>query len=485
MENTGRIQRGIKLIARQIVFGLKSAEDLEREMQYITEVDLAHVFMLAKGGIIGSGQAKKLLKEILELRTGNFAPLKGKLASRGNFLLYEDYLIEKTGIQIGGMLQTGRSRNDLNATVIRLKLRDPFIVLLKEILRLQAIVLRRSKKYSGICMPAFTHFQPAVPITLGHYLLGFACALQRDIEEISSLIDYLNQCPLGACAIGGTSLPVDSGLTAKLLGFNEPLLNSIDAVASRDLILRILAAITILGSTISRISMDLLLWTTDEFGFLNLPDELVGSSSIMPQKRNPFLLEHVQGRSSAPLGAFVTAVTAIHGTPFSNSIAAGAESLIYLWDSLQKTAEAVILLRLVIAGAEPNGKRMIERAESGFTTATEFANRLMISGQFTFRAAHRVVGEVVSKAHENKTPLQHEAKQLFGNLNVNLSDLDAESVAKSSEFGGGPGLESQNSCLNTLRQNWSQKSKELKIVKRQWTQAHNSLINEVNKFLGL
>ena len=484
MENTGRISCGIKLTARRIVFLSQSTEDFEREMQYTTQIDLAHIFMLAQCQIIPREKAQKLLKQIFELRAGKFAALKGKSAARGNFLLYEDYLIEKLGIEIGGILQTGRSRNDLNATILKLRLREPFIVLLKELLRLQAIVLRRAKKYSSVCMPAFTHFQAAVPITFGHYLLGFGCAIQRDVEELSDLTNYLNTSPLGACAIGGTSLPIDSKMTAKLLGFDEPSLNSVDAIASRDLILRLLATITIIGSTISRISADLLLWTTEEFGFLDLPDELVGSSSIMPQKRNPFLLEHIQGRSSASLGAFAAAANAMHGTPFSNSIAAGSESLAYLWDSLQKTTEAVILLRLVIADAKPNNKRMLERAENGYTTATELANRLTKSGHFTFRAAHRIVGEVVNKALENKTSLQYEAEQLFASLNINLLGIDAESAAKASEFGAGAGPKSQESCLNTLQQSWLKSSKRLKAVKRQWLQAHDLLINEVNSFVG-
>src|SRR5262249_17458275 len=202
------------------------------------------------------------------------------------------------------------ARNDLNATVLRIRLRQPILRLLSESLRLQAVLLRRARKFRRIVMPAYTHYQAAVPVTYGHYLAGVAGALERDILGLIEGSRELDFCPLGAGSVGGTTLPIDQQRTASLLGFSGPVLHSIDAVASRDIVTRMLAAISILGITLSRLAADLLLWTTSEFGFLKLPDRLVGSSSMMPQKRNPFILEHVQGRSAAAIGAFVAAATA-------------------------------------------------------------------------------------------------------------------------------------------------------------------------------
>src|SRR6185369_13149244 len=164
--------------------------------------------------------------------------------------------------------------------------------------------------YADVTMPVYTHYQAAVPITYGHYLTGVGFALSRDIAGLMSVIADLNACPLGAGAVSGTSLPIDPARTAGLLGFDQPVPHSIDAVASRDVILRLLSAAAILGVSLSRVASDLLLWTSVEFGFLTVPDTLAGSSSMMPQKRNVYMLEHVEGRSAAALGAFVHAAAA-------------------------------------------------------------------------------------------------------------------------------------------------------------------------------
>src|SRR5215217_4622929 len=341
--------------------------------------------------------------------TGRIRQSLTPTARRGWFLLYEDYLIENLGAETGGILQTGRSRNDLNATVFRLRLRAPYLRLLNEELRLQAILLRRAEKFAGVVMPAYTHYQAAVPVTYGHYLAGVAQAINRDIDELFFAGRELEVCPLGAGAVGGTTWPLDTARTAELLGFDRPSANSFDAVASRDLILRLLSATAIFGVTLSRLAADLLLWSTAEFGFFSFPDNLVGSSSMMPQKRNPFLLEHVQGRSTAALGAFVASATAMNGRPFTNTIAVGTEAVAHVWPALQNIMEAATLARLVIAGAKPQPETMLRRAESGYTEATELANRLVAEGDFFFRTAHKHVGSIICEAIENESATLWEA----------------------------------------------------------------------------
>ena len=485
MINTGRIQQALTPTARKILFGETVDSGVDTELRYATQVDCAHLLMLAECAIVDRARVVRLLQEIEKLRSSDFLPLYGLSASRGLFLLYEDYLIEKVGARTGGILQTARSRNDLNATILRLRLRLPYMHLLDEVLRAQAVLLRRAQKFSDVVMPAYTHYQAAVPVTFGHYLAGVAQAVGRDIEELFRAGTGLQQCPLGAGAVGGTSLSINAARTAVLLGFEEPIANSIDAVASRDLILRLLAAQAILGVTLSRLAGDLLLWSTAEFGFLAFPDHLVGSSSMMPQKRNPFLLEHVQGRSTAALGAFVAAASAMHAKPFTNSIAVGTEAVSHIWKTFESITEATVLTRLVLAGSEPNREAMLRRASDGYTNATELANRLMQQSDVSFRTAHMRVGSIIRQALEKGgEPLHRAAAQSHeeGEM-VALGALDPGTIARKAIYGGGPGPTSHESCLKNLRDEWRRNRKRKRLQAQQWRKADESLSAATRQFI--
>lgn len=483
MENTGRIERGLTPTAQRILFGASANASIDAELQFATDVDRAHLVMLAERDIIDRERIGALLAEIEDLRANNFAPLRERAAPRGLFLLYEDYLIEKLGAQTGGVLQTARSRNDLNATCLRLRLRAPLLGLLREALRMQAILLRRAERFAGVVMPAYTHYQAAVPITYGHYLAGVATAFGRDITAFIQAGEGLDECPLGACAVGGTSLPIDERRTASLLGFGELALNSIDAVASRDFILRLLGSAAIMGITLSRLATDMLLWTTAEFGFIQMPDHLVGSSSIMPQKRNPYLLEHVQGRSAAALGAFTAAATAMHAKPFTNSIAVGTESVGHVWRALKDLTETITLARLNVAGALPQPAAMLRRAVEGYTSATELANRLTVDGGMAFRTAHHAVGSVVTEGLANNLPLQKAAAEAFGGegQKISLAGLDPASVARESIRGGGPGDHSLQACLSRLRVEWAVQASWRRAQEQKWNAASTALDQAVEE----
>lgn len=434
--------------------------------------------MLAECGLVSSTQLTALLTSIAELEASEFRVLENRDAPRGLFLLYEDFLIEELGPETGGVLQTARSRNDLNATVLRLRLRETYSALAREALRLQATLINRAERFAEVTMPVYTHFQAALPVTYGHYLAGVALALERDIEGLFTASVGIDDCPLGAGAAGGTSLPIRPARTAELLGFETAVGNSIDSVASRDFVLRLLAASTILGVTLSRLATDLLIWTTAEFGFINLPDELVGSSSMMPQKRNAYLLEHVQGRSAAVLGAFVASTTAMHAKPFTNSIAVGTEAMNPIWDALRGVRESATLVRLVAMGAKPDEAAMLRRAAEGFTSATELANRLVVERGMSFRSAHREVGSLIKKAVESSHESLEDSAARWNESNdeqVSLAGLDPSSVSRASEYGGGPGPEALKECVRQLRCGWSRKAMQLKQKKEQWARADLNL----------
>jgi argininosuccinate lyase len=423
VDDTGRIRRPLSPTARRIVFGEPIPGP--SELALVSQVDRAHLVMLAEQELADRAAAGALLAEIELLLAANFAPLQGAEARRGHYLLYEDWLAGRLGERTAGILRTGRSRNDLNATVLLLRLRPPVERLLTETLRLQATLLGRARRHIGTVMPGYTHYQPAVPTTYGHHLGGVARALDRDLAALGMAAGGLDTSPLGAGTGHGTALPIAPARTAALLGFEQPTPHALDAVASRDVVLRLLSAAAVLGVTASRLAADLLLWTTAEFAFLELPDELVGSSSAMPQKRNPFLLEHVKGRSARAAGAFVAAAMAMHATPFANSVAVGTEGCAGVVEALDAAADSVTLLRLVVAGARPRPGAMLARALAGQTTATARAERLVAEEGLSFREAHHRVGRLLTE--EDRLDRRDD------------DGLDPVAVARAARFGGGPG----------------------------------------------
>lgn len=479
MEDTGRIRRPLDRRARQVVFGDHVEEAIRDELPFYVQVDRAHLVMLLERGILPRAAGRRLLAVMDDLEARGYAPLRGRSAPRGLYLLYESFLVEALGEETGGAVHLARSRNDINATVLRLRLRGAYRALAREVLRLQAVLVHRAGRHARLTMPVYTHWQPALPVTYGHYLAGVASALERDLRGIEDAAAELDRCPLGAGAAGGTTIPIDTERTAALLGFSRGVRHSLDAVASRDLALRLLAAMSVLGVTLSRLATDLQLWSTAELDLVRFPDELVGSSSMMPQKRNAFLLEHVKGRGGAPLGAFTAAATAMHATPFSNSVAVGTEGVKPLWSALSEVTEATLLARLAVAGAQPQPERMRRRAEEGFTAATELANRLVAATGVSFRSAHHQVGGLVTRAAEEGKPLAEAAAAL-----VDPAWLDPAAVAAAAAYGGGPGEASLGRVLAELRAEWSAAARRLEARSGRWAAGSRDLAAAVAAVLA-
>lgn len=394
---TGRLTATLGARTRRVVYGELGPAELAAELPRATRVDRAHLVMLAERGLIEPAAAGALLRAVTELAGKEWEPLVGRPAPRGLYLMYEGWLVERLGADVGGVLHTGRSRNDLKATVTALAVRERALELAAEAVRLRAVLLARSRAHRDVVMPVHTHFQAAMPVTYGWYLLGVALALGRDCDAVLAAVP--DACPLGAGAAGGTDLPIDPARTAALLGFARPAAHALDAVASRDVPLRLLGAAAGLAVTLSRLATDLQLWSSAEFGFVRFPDRLVGGSSAMPQKRNAFLLEHVQAKPALALGAWAAAAAAMSAAPFTNSIEVGTEAVGAVGPGLAAVLDSVLLSQVLVSGARPEPARMAAGARDGFTAATALANRLVRAG-VPFRTAHAAVGDAVRRAVE-------------------------------------------------------------------------------------
>lgn len=438
MSRTGRLVGELGVRTHRIVYGSLLPADIEAELALTARVDRAHVVMLAERGLITPDVAGELLSCVQELAADRFVALGSRPAPRGVYLMYEQYLIERLGSHVGGVLHTGRSRNDLKATITALRLRDWVLACSEQGARLEAVLLNRARAYHAMLMPIYTHFQAAMPVTYGYYLLGLARAVARDVAAIQAAASGLDVCPLGAVAVAGTDLPIDPRRTAELLGFSASTTHALDALASRDVPLRVLAAAASLAVTLSRFAMDLQLWSSAEFGFIHFPDRLVGSSSAMPQKRNAFLLEHVKAKAGIALGAWTAAASTVKSAPFTNSIEVGTEAVAEVLRGLSIVDEGVQLCQVLASGAVPIADRMRERTVNGFTTATFIANRLVQHGM-PFRAAHYMVGEAIRNAVDaGATSLAN-----FGPPGwldkLGVVDQDIADVVAAHCHGGGPG----------------------------------------------
>jgi argininosuccinate lyase len=415
-------------------------------------IDRAHVAMLARQGILDREMAALLLDEIEALEKAGFPGVVGEEPVRGQYLLYESALVERAGSEVAGNLHRGRSRNDLSATALRLTLRIPLTRVQQRLHKLISILVRRAAELRAAPIPLYTHLRPAVEGTVGHYFCAVAMALTRDADALMNLWRDLDTSPLGAGAVGGTSLPIDCTYTAMLLGFNAPINNSIDAVASRDSILRLLSDLAILSVTLGRLATDLLIWSSEEFGFVSLPDHLVGSSSALPQKRNPFLLEHVQARSASAAGAFMAAVTAMTCKPFSNSVAVGTEAVRHVWNPLVDVTQTIEIAQAVVAGASFNMHAIERRLAETTVSAAELADHLAARGIMPFREAHHRVGILVSEAEEQDRPLANVVADWASTQGFDIDPcaFAPGALVSARDFGGGPGARSIERQIDIL-----------------------------------
>ncbi len=355
---------------------------------------LAHARMLEKAGILSAEELDSIhhgLEEIAqEIAAGTF-PWSVDLEDV--HMNIEARLTDKIGLA-GKKLHTGRSRNDQVATDIRLYLRGSIDRIGAELTRLQSGLVQMAADNSAVIMPGFTHLQTAQPVSFGHHLLAWNEMLERDYDRLSDCRVRLNQCPLGAAALAGTSYPIDRSLTAELLEFDKPTENSLDSVADRDFAIEFCALAAILLTHMSRFSEELVLWSSAQFEFITLPDRFCTGSSIMPQKKNPDVPELVRGKTGRVNGHLISLLTLMKSQPLAYN-KDNQEDKEPLFDTIDTVLDCLRAYADMVPAIEPRPEQMRSAATRGFSTATDLADYLVGRG-LAFRDAHEVVGQAVA-----------------------------------------------------------------------------------------
>ena len=361
----------------------------------ITEINKAHVMMLLERGIIDAKTAEVLARAVLDLQSKGPDAFLLNPALEDSYFNYEAKLIDMIGADVGGRIHIGRSRNDLKATLDRMRARRAALAMMGDLIELRSALVKQGIAYASVVAPGYTHLQPAQPVTFGYYLLGIAHGIERDYQRISECYERINMSPLGAAAVAGTSFPIDRKATAEALGFDGVVPHAQDAIATRDTVTELLWACTMLSQTIGRMAQDFYVMTTYEFRTLDLPDSVAITSSIMPQKKNMAVLENLKGRVASMTGALVTAITAYKAVPYSHVQDGNMDSMRWVWDALDDAEAMVPVATLVAETAVPSRERMLELVKANFSTVTDLADTLVKKSGLSFREAHHVVGRVV------------------------------------------------------------------------------------------
>lgn len=401
---------------------------------------IAHATMLAKVGVLSNDEKQQIIEGLESIRTDiESGQFQWSVQLEDVHMNIEAALTARIGIT-GKKLHTGRSRNDQVATDIRLYVRDEIDVIAQQLTRLQEGLLHVAEREADTIMPGFTHLQTAQPVTFGHHLLAWFEMLQRDYGRLMDCRKRANQSPLGAAALAGTTYPIDRAYTAELLGFDHPTANSLDSVSDRDFAIEFCAFASILMTHLSRASEELVLWTSAQFNFIDLPDRFCTGSSIMPQKKNPDVPELVRGKTGRVNGHLISLLTLMKSQPLAYN-KDNQEDKEPLFDALDTVRDCLRAFADMIPAITSKKDSMYEAAKRGFSTATDLADYLVRKG-IPFRDSHEIVGKSVAYGIENDKDLSEmtleELQQFSSEISADIFDvLTLEgSVAARDHLGG-------------------------------------------------
>ena len=360
----------------------------------------AHTIMLFQNNIITKNDAKKILSSLENLKNEKFDSSSG---AEDIHELIESLVIKKAGMASGGKMHTARSRNDQVVLDIRMKIRDDINIICNCLLDTIESLVSVSKNHQKTIMPFYTHLQQAQAGLFSHYLLAQADVLSRDFQRLFDTFQRINQSPLGAGPVGGTSIAIDRHSTAKMLGFDGVVENSIDATSARDFVAEYVAMISILMTNLSRISEDFIIWSTSEFSFIELSDEFTSPSSVMPQKKNPDILELTRGKAAEIIGNLTAILTTIKGlaSGYGRDLQQIKSSI---WSTSKISISALLIIKSIVLTMKVNEKQMKKVTESSNLIALDIAEKLVQEG-IPFRVTHKIAGVLVQLAHNSKKPI--------------------------------------------------------------------------------
>lgn len=462
-------------------------------------INYAHAVILVEQGIITKEEGQQIVGALREIEqqlipeslkyTGEYEDL---------FFYIEKQLISKLGVEVAGKLHTGRSRNDINITLFKMKTKQHLLALLNETVALQETLLQIAEENKETLVIAYTHGQPAQPTTFGHYLGALIEILGRDLDRLLNSYSTTDQCSMGAAAITTSGFPLNREKIATLLGFAQPQENSYGCIAAVDYLMEVYSALRILFINLGRFAQDLDFWTSFEIGHLYVPNEFVQVSSIMPQKRNPVAIEHIRIQASIVVGLCDTMVSSMHNTPFADMNDAEDPIQVVGFDAFNKARRCLKLVIGFVAGLRVDEAKVKEHMAESFVTITELADSLVREEGVSFRAAHEVASLLVRNLiaqDQNLHSVDHgQFVAYFQEITGRKPHLSPDKLVEVLDpiyfvqvrnCQGGPALPALEASLNKYRRKLDGHQATIKGLARQEQGATKLLQAEVQRVIGI
>jgi argininosuccinate lyase len=374
--------------------------------KHVVSINMAHMLALARSKEV----APDVASACLGFLDGVPADLQLDASTEDVHHMIEQEAIRAIGMDNAGFMNFGKSRNDQVATAVRMEARSRLLDAAAALTQVQASIVRQVRKHKGAIMPGYTHLQHAQPVTLAHHLQAHFDAIQRDIARVMQAYERVNLSPMGAAALAGTSVRVDRDYVASLLGFGGLVGNAMDSVSSRDFALESASAAAIAMVDLSRMAEELILWSSSEFGFVEIADEYSATSSIMPQKKNPVVAETIRAKSGSVLGELTAMFAITRALPNSYNLDL-QEVTPHLWRALDDTVESANLMAEMLSSLRFDEEALRSSLATDMSTATELANHLVERYHVPFRQAHAIVGELVRLSVDRHLPLERTASE--------------------------------------------------------------------------